>query len=108
MCSRCYTFEAAQIHLVDVFHGARSWSTLLFRQYSTEDDGEMEYVTTEANAQGAVAMKSEVKRVEVRARAVEVRRDEAILLRQRAQQLWPESEWEIEKTYSGKYVVRSY
>ena len=68
----------------------------------------MEYVATEANAKGTVEVKAEVKRVEVRAGAVEVRRDEAILLQQRAERLWPDSDWEIEKTYSGKYVVRSY
>lgn len=68
----------------------------------------MEYVATEANVKGAVEVKAEVKRVEVRAGAVEVRRDDAIFLQQRAQKLWPDFDWEIEKTYSGKYVVRSY
>ena len=68
----------------------------------------MEYVATEANMKGAVEVKAEVKRVEVRAGAVEVRRDDAIFLQQRAQKLLPDSDWEIEKTYSGKYVVRSY
>lgn len=68
----------------------------------------MEYVATEANRKGAVEVKADVKRVELRAGAVEVRRDEAIILQERAQKLWPDSDWEIEKTYSGKYVVRSY
>lgn len=114
MCPH-YTFEAAQSHLDDVFLVGPLLFYLLgqhnfFGRGLTlaEDDGKMEYVATEANMRGAVEVKSEVKRVEVRAGAIEVRRDEAILLQERAQQLWPDSDWEIEKTYSGKYVVRSY
>lgn len=68
----------------------------------------MEYVATEADPKAAVAVGLGVKRVEVRAGAVEVRRDEAIILRQRAQKLWPESDWEIERTYSGRYIVRAF
>lgn len=73
-----------------------------------EDDGEMEYLATEANPKDAVEVGAGVKRVEVRAGAVEVRRDEAIVLQERAQKLWPDSDWEIEKTYTGRYVVRAF
>lgn len=68
----------------------------------------MEYVATEADRKAAVDVGLGVKRVEVRAGAIEVRWDEAKLLQERAQKMWPESEWEIEKTYSGMFVVRAY
>lgn len=68
----------------------------------------MEYVAIELNPKTFKETDAAVKRVEVRASAVEVCRGDAIALQQRAQELWPDCDWDIEKTYSGKYVVRAY
>jgi hypothetical protein len=68
----------------------------------------MEYVATELNPSGSVPSNKAVKRVEVRASAVEVNWSDAIELQERAQKMWPESDWDIEKTFSGKYVISTF
>jgi hypothetical protein len=68
----------------------------------------MEYVTAPLNVKGSVELNVPVTRVEGRASAVEVSRVDALALQERAQKTWPDHEWDIEKTFSGKYVVRAY
>jgi len=68
----------------------------------------MEYVAAELNPRGSVQTGVAVTRVEVRASAVEVSRGDAIELQERASKMWPDYDWDIEKTFSGKYVVRAY
>ena len=68
----------------------------------------MEYVATELNPSGTVPNNTAVKRVEVRASAVEVSWSDAVALQERAQKMWPDSNWDIEKTFSGKYVISTF
>jgi hypothetical protein len=68
----------------------------------------MEYLATELTPRGSLEEKVDVKRVEVRAGAAEVHRNDALVLQERAQKLWPDFAWKIEKTFSGRYVVSAY
>jgi hypothetical protein len=65
----------------------------------------MEYVATELSRSGSVPNNTAVKRVEVRASAVEVSWNDALELQERARKMWPDSNWDIEKTFSGKFVI---
>jgi hypothetical protein len=68
----------------------------------------MVYLSSDVSAlKSAAPNRVPVQRVENRAGAVEVLKCDAVVLQQRAQKLWPDSYWEIERTYSGKYVVRT-
>src|SRR5580698_8880969 len=73
-------------------------------KYQMKGGGNMEYVAAELNPRGSVQTGVAVMRVEVRASAVEVSRGDAIELQERASKMWPDYDWDIEKTFSGKYV----
>ena len=64
------------------------------------------YVQVEISADGTLELRRLVGITRGRAHATEVRRADAVLLQQRAQKQRPDLDWQIERTYSGKYVVR--
>ena len=66
---------------------------------------ETSYVKVELSADGTVDLRKSVF-VPGRANATEVRWADAVLLPQRAHKLRPDLDWQIDRTYSGKYVVR--
>jgi hypothetical protein len=64
------------------------------------------YVKTILTYSGPVDMTAPIEIVAGRAVATEFRRSDAFKVQKRAQERWADREWEIERTYSGKYVVR--
>jgi hypothetical protein len=68
----------------------------------------VEYVATELNERGTVANGTALKKVSIRGEATEMDRQDAVALQIRAEKQWPNFDWQIEKGYAGKYVVRAY
>ena len=64
------------------------------------------YVQVELSAGGAFDLRQFVEIVQGRADATEVRWEDAVALQQRAKKQRADLDWQIDRTYSGKYVVR--
>jgi hypothetical protein len=64
------------------------------------------YVKTILAYSGPVDIKAPIEIVAGRGVATEFGKSDAFKVQKRAQEQWPDREWEIERTYSGKYVVR--
>ena len=66
----------------------------------------MSYVQVKLLPTGNIESTKSIVIVQGRADATEVVWSDAVLLQGRAQQLRRDLDWQIERTYSGKYVVR--
>ena len=64
------------------------------------------YVEAELSAGREPELGKSVRIIPGRARATEVHWADAVLLQQLTQKRRPDLDWQIERTYSGKYVVR--
>ncbi len=64
------------------------------------------YVTSLLTIRGEFDPNASIQTIPRRADAAEVRFSEAVLLKARAEKKWPKFQWQLDKTYSGKFVVR--
>jgi hypothetical protein len=64
------------------------------------------YVTIRLSPSGAVDANGTIERVQGRAAATEVGMTDAASLQKKAKKKWPDCEWQIDRTYSGKHVIR--
>jgi hypothetical protein len=67
----------------------------------------MFYLAIELTSSGTVEAASVLRRIEKRADATELTKTDADFLLQRARELWPDSDWVLDRTFAGKFVVHS-
>lgn len=66
----------------------------------------MFYLEVKTRPDGTPEVRGPAQIVPGRADATEVTRIDAVFLQGKAEQKWPEYDWQIERTYLGKYLVR--
>ena len=66
----------------------------------------MFYLICTLASDGSVKDTASIEMVKGRAAATEFVHTDAEVLKKKAEKKWPAFEWQIDKTYSGKYVVR--
>jgi hypothetical protein len=67
----------------------------------------MFYISIELSPSGTIEAEGVMRRVEKRADATELTRTDADFLLQRARELWPDSDWVLDRTFTGKFVAHS-
>jgi hypothetical protein len=65
------------------------------------------YVRTPLSPEGIFKLSGSMEKVDDRGSATELVRAEADFLQERAQQGWPDFNWQLEDIGSGKYIVKA-